>query len=405
MRSLRGILFPVLVGGLAALLLAGCGEEAKKPQAPTPEVSFLTAALTAVDLTTELSGRTSALQVAEVRPQVGGIIKSRLFIEGAEVKQGEQLYQIDPAMYQAALDQAKASLLRAQANLTSSRLLAERYGRVVKANAVSKQQYDDAMSAYNQAKADVAAAKAAVDTASINLEYTKVFSPISGHVGISSVTPGALVTANQSQSLATVQQMDWMYVDVPQSSADILRMKRALLEGRLVPAPGGGAKVRLKLEDGVNYDLAGELLLSDVTVDQSTGMVTVRAKFENPLREVAPGKKDRLLFPGMFVRASLEEARDEKAILLPQQAVGRNAMGKATVLLLDEGGVVREQFVTVDRSVGNLWLVGSGVKQGDKIIVDGRVKVRAGVKANGVPYAPKNATAPAAVPAAPQAGK
>ncbi len=393
MRNLKGLVPGFLLFAFAAVLLAGCDEGAKKPEMPTPEVSVLTVTATPIDLTVELSGRTSALQVADVRPQVGGIIKERMFIEGSEVSQNQQLYQIDPSMYQAAFDQAKAALLKAQANLTSSRLLAERYSKVVKVNAVSKQQYDDAMASYNQAKADVAAAQASVDTAKINLEYTKVLSPISGHVGISTVTPGALVTANQSQSLATVQQLDWMYVDVAQSSADILRLKRALLEGRLVPTPGGGARVMLKLEDGTRYDIPGELLLSDVTVDQSTGVVTVRAKFANPMKEMAPGKKDRLLFPGMFVRAVLDEGRNEKAVLLPQQAVGRDAMGKSTVMLLDESGVVKEQTVGIDRSVGNSWLIGSGLKEGDKVIVDGRLKVRAGVKANSVPYVPKNATA------------
>ncbi len=405
MRSLKGSVPFAVIVCLTATLLAGCGEEAKKPQMPVPEVSFVVVTPTQVDLSTELSGRTSALESSEVRPQVSGVIKSRLFTEGAEVKQGEQLYQIDPAMYQAALEQAKANLLKAQANLVSSRLLAERYSKVVKVNAVSKQQYDDAVAAFNQAKADVAAAKAAVDTAGINLTYTKVLAPISGHIGISTVTPGALVTANQAQSLVTVQQMDWMYVDVPQSSADILRLKRALLEGRLTPAPGGGAKVSLKLEDGTGYDRAGELLLSDVTVDQSTGAVTVRAKFENPLREISPGKTDRLLFPGMFVRAVVQEARNEKAIVVPQAAVGRNAMGKPTVLLLGDDGMVKEQDVVVDRPIGvNRSLISSGLKEGDKVIVDGRIKVRNGAKANGVPYVPKNATARAAASPS-QAGK
>ena len=397
MRSVKKVVSFAFLFIFCIGLLAGCDKAVDKQQAPAPEVSALTVSLTSVDLTAELLGRTSALQVAEVRPQVGGIIKERLFVEGGDVAQGQPLYQIDPALYQAALDQAKANLLKAQANLNSSRLLAERYGVVVKSNAVSKQQYDDAMAAYALAKADVAAAQAAVDSAKINLGYTKVTAPIAGHVGISMVTPGALVTPNQGQPLATVQQMDWMYVDVTHSVADILRLKRAMVEGRLTPMPNGGAKVLLKLDDGITYDRPGELLLSDVTVDQGTGAVTVRAKFENPLREIAPGKKDRLLFPGMFVRAIVQEGRNDSAILLPQDAVGRNSLGKATVLLLNDQGVVREEVVVVDRSVGNSWLIDSGLKAGDKVIVDGRIKVRAGMKANSVPYAPKNGTAPVSV--------
>lgn len=374
-----------------ALPLAGCSgdkQQQASQQQQAAEVSFITITTRRVELKTTLTGRTSAFEVAEVRPQVSGIIQKRLFTEGQEVAEGQQLYQIDPAVYQAALSEARAALLRAEANAKVARLTADRHADAVKINAVSKQEYDTATAAYQQARAEVIAAQAAVDTASINMRYTKVNAPIAGHIGISSVTPGALVTANQAQPLALVQQLDAMYVDVTQPSAEVLRFKRALMEGRLVSAGDGGAVVNLMLEDGSMYDIPGTLQLSDISVDTGTGAVTVRAKFDNPLREITPGRKERILFPGMFVRAVLQEAVNENAILIPQAAVGRDTMGRATVYTLGDDGTVGVEVITYDRTMGNEYLVSSGLKVGQKVIVDGRIKVRPGAKAKGIPYVP-----------------
>lgn len=445
------LVVPAVLSLLLALLLSGCDKEVQHMQQPVPQVTYLEVETQRVELTTELTGRTSALEVAEVRPQVTGIILKRLFTEGQEVEEGQQLYQIDPALYEASLAEAKAALLRAEANLTANRLLSERHAQAVKVNAVSKQEYDNAVAAMNQSRAEVVAAKASVDTASINIRYTKVNSPINGHIGISTVTPGALVTANQAQALATVQRLDQMYVDVTQSSAEILRLKRSLMEGRLAAAADGGAMVRLKLEDGQDYDLDGTLQLADITVDTGTGAIIVRAKFENPLREITTGRKERLLFPGMFVRAILQEAVNENGILIPQMAVGRDTMGRPTVYCLEYAppvktvpftaptvgekretpvemvnktldavsdmvetekglqewkaaqgpvqGVVKEHVIELDRTIGTYYLVRSGLKAGDRVIVDGRVKVRPEVTAVGTPYG-KPASKPEETPAA-----
>ena len=374
---------------VAVLSLGGCSDTKQQAmQQPETQVSYLTVATRRVELKTELTGRTSALEVAEVRPQVTGIILRRLFTEGQEVEEGQQLYQIDPAVYDAALAEAKAALLRAEANFNVAKLTADRHASAVKVNAVSKQENDNSVAVLRQARAEVISAQAAVDTASINMRYTKVNAPISGHIGISSVTPGALVTANQARPLATIQRMDSMYVDVTQSSAEVLRLKRAFMEGRLASAGDGGAVVTLKLEDGSDYDIPGTLQLADISVDTGTGAVTVRAKFDNPLREITPGREERILFPGMFVRAMLQEAVNEKAILIPQIAVGRDTMGRATVYVLKDDGTVGEEVITYDRTIGNEYLISSGLKVGEKVIVDGRIKVRPGAKVRGVPYTP-----------------
>ncbi len=383
------VCFVVLCAGLM-LIMAGCDKNQQQGQASLPEVTFMVVEPRRVELTTELSGRTSALEVAEVRPQVTGIIQKRLFVEGDEVVEGQQLYQIDPALYEAALAEAKASLLRAQANLTAAQLLANRSAQAVKVNAVSKQENDNAVASMNQARAEVAATKAAVDTATINMHYTKVNAPISGHIGISAVTPGALCTANQAQALATIQHLDQMYVDVTQSSAEILRLKHSLLEGRLTPAEDGGAKVTLVLEDGWDYGIVGTLQLADITVDTGTGAITVRAKFDNPLKEISPGRKERLLFPGMFVRAVLQEAVDENAVMVPQMAVGRDTMGRPTVYCLNADDTIREEVVELERSIGSEYLVRSGLKPGEKLVIDGRVKVRPGAKVKAIPHAEAN---------------
>jgi len=365
--------------------LGACGQNQKAggpPQAGEPEVTVVTIAPQQVTLTTVLAGRTSAHLVSDVRPQVGGIIQKRLFKEGSEVKAGELLYQIDPATYQAAFDNAKAALVKAEANALPARLKAERYGNLSKVNAVSKQDNDDAQAAYRQTEAEVVSAKAALDTARINLSYTRVTSPIAGRIGKSTVTPGALVTASQATALATVQQTDPIYVDVTQSSTEVLRLRRDLASGKLKKAGANGAKVKLLFEDGTAYANEGALQFSDITVDQSTGVITLRALFPNPNHD---------LLPGLYVRAVLEEGIDEQAILVPQAAVSRDSKGQAQVMVVKADGVVEMRPITVNRVVGDKWLVSSGIAAGDKVIVEGLQKVKPGGKAKAV-----EAAAPAA---------
>jgi membrane fusion protein, multidrug efflux system len=312
-----------------------------------------------------------------VRPQVGGIIQKRLFIEGSDVKEGDALYQIDPAAYQAAYDSAKASLSRAEANLVPLRLKAGRYAELVKINAVSQQEYDDTSAALKQAEADVAAGRAAVETARINLEYTKVIAPISGRIGRSSVTNGALVTASQPVALATIQQLSPIYVDVVQSSAELLQLKQDLASGVLKNGGAAQASVRLVLEDGSPYPLPGTLKFSEVTVDQSTGSVTLRAVFPNP---------KHLLLPGMFVRAILDEGFDEHAILVPQRAVTRNPAGNALVMVVNSDEKVEPRVIKVVRIIGENWLVSEGLKSGDRVIMEGIQRTRPGSPVRTVPF-------------------
>jgi membrane fusion protein (multidrug efflux system) len=333
-----------------------------------------------VALTTELAGRTSAYLIAEVRPQVGGIIQKRLFTEGSDVKAGEVLYQIDPAAYQAAYNSAKAALARAEAHLIPARLKAERYKELVKINAVSQQDYDDASAAHKLAEADVEAGKAVLETARINLAYTKVTAPISGRIGRSSVTNGALVTANQPAALAIVQQLSSMYVDVTQSSSELLRLKQNLASGVLKNNGATQARVKLLLEDGSAYPLPGTLKFSEVTVDQSTGSITLRAIFPNP---------KQILLPGMFVRAVLEEGVSEKAILVPQRGVTRNPAGNATVMLVGGEEKVEPRVIKVVRTVGDNWLVSEGLKAGDRVILEGLQKARPGTPVKAVPFGSK----------------
>lgn len=399
------------VWAAALLFLPGCDKQ-QAPQSQLPAVTFMQVSTKTVTLTSELSGRTSPFMISEVRPQVSGIIQQRLFVEGSDVKQGEVLYQIDPSLYQAAFDNAKATLQKAEANEVAARLLAERYQKVVRVSAVSKQEFDNAVAAHGQAKAEVAAARAALDTARINLEYTRVTSPVSGRIGRSTVTPGALVTQNQANPLATVQQLDPMYVDVTQSSTDLLRLRRAFESGALRSSGEAAMQVSLILEDGTTYvsrvprkdpatgeplrdangrelfDLApviGTLKFSEVTVEQSTGVVTIRAVFPNP---------EGTLLPGMYVRAILEEGVSENAILIPQKTVIRNNRGLPVVQVLfkdetnkDQEGVysLEARTITVDRSIDNQWLVTNGLKEGELIVLEGLTKVQAGKPVNGVP--------------------
>ncbi len=356
---------------LLSLMLLACEEGGKgAPGSSGPrEVVIIKLEPRREVYTTALAGRIASFQVAEVRPQVGGILQQRLFTEGADVKAGQALYQIDPATYEAALDSAQAVLMKAEANVTPARLKAERFRELLAIKAVSKQEYDDAQAAFKQAEADVAVNRAAVKTARINLEYTKVRSPISGRIGKSAFTPGALVTANQAQALTSVRQLDPVYVDITQSSQDLLRLRAQFTNGELRSA-AEEAPVRLKLENGAMYPHEGRLQFTDVSVDESTGMVSLRALFPNP---------EHILLPGMYVRAVIAEGVDENALLVPQRALRRDPKGQASVLLVDGGGKVDVRLVDVGRTVGDSWQVLSGLKPGDRVIVEGGQNVRPGM--------------------------
>lgn len=354
-----------------SLLLTGCNDgNEQKGQQSAPEVGVVTLKAEPLNVTTELPGRTSAYRIAEVRPQVGGIILKRNFVEGSDIQAGSSLYQIDPATYQAAYDRARGDLAKAEAAANIAHLTVNRYKTLVGTKYISQQEYDTAVADARQADAAVTAAKAAVETARINLAYTKVTSPISGRIGKSSVTEGALVTSNQANALATVQQLDPIYVDVTQSSNDFLRLKEELANGTL-EQEGGKAKAELVLENGQVYAQKGSLEFSDVTVDESTGSITIRAVFPNP-------KGD--LLPGMFVRARLDEGIKNNALLVPQQGVTRNPRGEATVMLVGADNKVENRTVTAAQAIGDKWLVTDGLKSGDKVIVTGLQKVRPGVQ-------------------------
>jgi membrane fusion protein (multidrug efflux system) len=356
---------------LALFSLGGCqgGRSSQAAPAAVPEVAAVTIETHQVELSTELPGRTSAYLVAEIRPQVNGIIQKRLFQEGSDVKADQLLYQIDPAPFHVALDSAKASLAKARANLASVHLRAERYMQLLADQAVSQQDYDDAAAALEQARAEVEYWRAAVEAARINLSYTRVTAPISGRIGRSSVTEGALVTAYQPMSLTTIQQLDPIYVDVTQSSAELLRLKRNLETGRLSADGKNQKKVRLLLEDGTPYSLEGALQFRDVTVDPATGSFTLRIVVPNP---------EHLLLPGMFVRAIVQEGMAEDAILVPQQGVTRNPKGEPIALIVDEAGTVQQRMLTLERAIGDQWLVSSGLSRGERLIVEGMLSVRPG---------------------------
>jgi membrane fusion protein (multidrug efflux system) len=372
-------IFAILVAGL---ILVACDNKAPVQQGPL-EVSVVVVKQERVALTMELPGRTSPYLIADVRPQVGGIIQKRLFTEGSDVKAGQVLYQIDPSTYQAAFDSAKAGLARAEANLTTTRLKEGRYKELISVNAVSRQEYDDMVAALKQAEADVAGNKAAVETARINLAYTHVTSPISGRIGKSSVTTGALVTANQPTALAAIQQLDPMYVDVTQSSADLLRLKQDMASGKIKQDGANQAKVKLLLENGAPYPQTGTLKFSDVTVDQSTGSVTLRSLFPN---------RQNILLPGMYVRAIVEEGANDKAILVPQQAVTRDPQGNAIAMVVDSTEKVEPRVLKADRTIGDKWLVADGLKPGDRVIMEGLMKVRPGMPVKAVLFEAAPAT-------------
>ncbi len=359
----------ILVPLLGSLLLDGCDRRQQSASPPVPEVATVTIQPQEVVLTTELPGRTCPHLVSEIRPQVNGIIQKRLFKEGSDVNAGQVLYQIDPAPFQAAFDSAKANLAKSEANLIVSRLKFERYKGLLAEKAVSQQDYDDREAALKQAEADVEFCKAAVETARINLDYTRVTGPISGRIGKSNVTDGALVTAHQVLPLATVQQLDPIYVDVPQSTTEVLKLRRRLADGRLNLNGGNQKKVKLILADGSAYAEEGTLQFRDITVDPTTGSVILRVVVPNP---------EGLLLPGMFVRAVLEEGVAEQAILVPQQGVSRTPKGDPFALVVNNGGIVEQRMLKLSRAIGDNWLVSEGLSTGDRVIVEGTLNVRPG---------------------------
>jgi len=343
------------IAALVSLMMIGCSDQGavQSPSVAPLKVSVFTVAEEPLTLITDLPGRTAAYRVAEVRPQVSGILQQRLFDEGSEVEAGQQLYQIDSRTY-------AAQLARAEANLNTAKSLADRYQRLVHTKAVSQQQYDDALAAWQQAEAEV-------DVARINLQYTKVLSPISGRIGRSAVTEGALVTAGQSQELATVTQLDPIYVDVTQPINRMVELRRALASGRLQSAGSDQAMVRLKLDDGSLYSLAGQLKFSEVTVDQGTGSVTLRAEFPNPGRN---------LLPGMFVHAQLQEGIQQNAILVPQKAVLRDSRGVAQVWVVNNDNTLELRDVQTLRTVGNSWLISEGLENGEQVVMSDLHRLR-----------------------------
>ncbi len=383
---------------IAGVMVAGCGKKNKgnPPPSGPPEVGIVVVKPERVALTTELSGRTSPQLIAEVRPQVSGIIQKRLFSEGSDVKAGQVLYQIDPASYKAAYASAKAAEARAEANLVPARLKEQRFRDLVKIKAVSQQDFDDADAGLKQAEAELAAARAMVESARINLAYTSVKAPISGRIGRSDVTDGALVTASQPTALATIQHLGSMYVDVTQSSADLLKLKQNLASGLLKSSGSAQARVKLVLEDGSTYPLPGVLKFSEVTVDQSTGSITLRAIFPNP---------KQTLLPGMFVRAILEEGVNETGILIPQRGVTRNPVGEAMAMVVGAEEKVEPRIIKVVRTVGDSWLVSDGLKSGDRVILEGLQKARPGTPVKAVPFGSAPAAAPAGSPQPPAAKK
>jgi len=370
-----------VIAGLV-MLVAACDQNSNQPAANIPtEVGVKTLQSEPVTLDSQLAGRVTGSMTSEVRPQVEGIILKRLFTEGDEVKAGQVLYQIDPASYQASYDQAVAQLKNAQALVKSSKLKAERYAALVKENGVSRQDADDALATYQQNVASVDQYRAAVESARINLNYTQIKAPISGRIGISSVTPGALVTASQTTALATIRALDPIYVDLTQSSVQLLKLKRqqASLQQSTDVVP-----VTVKLEDGSAYDHPGKLELTEVSVDEATGTVTLRAIFPNPQHE---------LLPGMYVRANVTNGVKTDAILAPQQGITRDAKGNATALVVDKENKVESREVVADRVIGNKWLITSGLNSGDKLIVEGTGKVQAGMSVKAVEVTPNDKAA------------
>ncbi len=372
-KPFRLFLFPVL---LSSLWLSACINDSQTEQQnatpqtpPKPSVEVVELKPQAVELQTELPARTTAIRMAEVRPQVAGIIEKRLFTEGASVKAGQQLYQIDVAPYQAEVNNAEASLQRARADLKVTERREQRYKNLLDDNAVSQQEYDEALAAYEQAEAEIAVRKAALDSALINLRYTKVNAPIDGQIGISHVTEGALVSAGQENSLTAIHQLDPIYVDISQASKEMLQLRRQLMSGRVDDE--ASPEVRLKLEDGSEYEHVGELQFSEVNVNEMTGSIVMRASFPNP---------DGLLLPGMYVRTTVDEGRIDDAILVPQKAVMFDREGQASVMLVNDDNKVEQRAITVQRDINHHWLVSEGLQGGEKVIVEGLQKIAEGAE-------------------------
>lgn len=373
----------------ATVLITACdGAQAPPPAPPPPQVTVHTIRPQNVLIRTALPGRTAPTVIAEVRPQVTGIVRSRTFNEGAEVKAGSTLYRLDPSTYRTAYDSARAAVAKAEAAVHTARRNVERSKELVAIKFVSQQAFEDAVNVLRQAEADVASARAAAEAARINLDYTNVVAPISGRAGKSSVTAGALVTANQSTPLVTIQQMDPMYVDLTQSTTELLRLRRAIASGQLKRSGDGGAAVTLQLDDGTMYPHEGTLQFSDVTVDASTGAVTLRALLPNP---------QGVLLPNMYVRAMIEEGVREGALLVPQQAVTRDTKGQAIAMVVAAGNVVEARPLKTVRTVGSDWLVEAGVQPGDRVIVEGLQRARPGATVQPMESASPDGTGAAAV--------
>ncbi len=392
MRPLNQMFFLRLL--LAVLLLGfltlSCDRRQQSPAPPhAPEVATVTVQPQKVLLTTELPGRTAAFRIAEIRPQVSGLIHKRLFREGSDVKAGQALYQIDPAPFQAVLDNAKAALARAEANLPAIRLRAKRFHELLPDKAVSRQDYDDAAAALKQAQAEIEYWKAQVESARINLGYCRVTAPISGRIGRSNVTEGAIVTAYQPVAMATIQQLDPIYADVPQSTTELLRLKSRLKYGGLHQDGKNQSKTKLLMEDGTAYPQEGMLQFRDVTVDPTTGSVILRVVFPNP---------EGVLLPGMFVRAVIKEGVNEQAILIPQQGVSRNPKGNPFALIVEAESKAQQRMLTLDRAIGDKWLVSAGLAPGDRVIVEGAQMLRPGTVVKAVPFnETKTGPGPAAI--------
>lgn len=377
-QTVRGLC--IGVGMAAGILVAGCGGQGGRPPGGmAPQVSVVTLKPQSVALTRELPGRVSAYLVAEVRPQVSGVVKRRLFTEGGTVKAGEPLYEIDDAIYRAQYNSARATLQKTRATQEAARLTANRAAELVKIDAVSAQDNDNAIAALGQAEADVAAAQAAVESSAVNLAFAHIVSPISGRIGKSSVTQGALVTADQTAAMATVQQLDPVYVDVNQSSGEWLQLKQEIEAGR-VQAGAAGAPTKIVLENGVTYAAEAKLQFADVTVDPTTGNFLLRAIVANP---------DHVLMPGMYVRAIVGEGVLPQGLLAPQRGVTRDARGRATALVVGRDGEVEARDVRVSRTIGDQWLVENGLAAGDRVIVAGLQKVRPGMAVKAVEATPE----------------
>lgn len=386
--------------GAAIIVLfavAACGKSNQQASAPPPtEVSVITVKQGPLGVTNELPGRLESTRIAEIRARVPGIVLKRTFREGSDIKAGATLFLIDPAQFKATYNSANAAVARAEATLLQAELKENRYKPLVATNAISKQEYDDVTATLKQAEADLAASKAARETARLSLDYATVTSPISGRIGRALVTEGALVGQNEVTPLAIVQQIDPIYVNMTQSSTEILRLQRAMASGKLKSAGKGQVKVTLITEDGQEYAQSGKLLFSDLTVDESSGAVTLRAEFPNP---------DRQLLPGMYVRARVEQAINENAITVPQQAITRTPDGSAVMVVSAESKVVSRPVKTGAAS-GDSWVINDGLKEGDQVIVEGLQKVQPGATVKAVQWkkaAPADASAPAADAAKPAA--